>query len=105
MKIVANHYGEGGKSYEEYYYNVGKLIFMFRNDQHYDKPLSGKVVRTEESRFYFDNDRLVRWVDEKGNPAPSGGSQYQQKQDQILQTSSKFLVGARSKNATIESEP
>lgn len=102
VKIVANHYGEGGKSYEEYYYWKGKLIFVFRKDQRYDKPMSGKVVRTEENRFYFENDRLIRWIDEKGKQVASGTAEYQQRQDEYLQTSSKFVDGARSKNPTIE---
>jgi hypothetical protein len=104
VKIVANHYGEGGRSYEEYYYWQGKLIFVFGKDSRYDKPLSGKVVRTAESRCYFENDRLIRWIDEKGKQVPPGTAEYPEKQDEYLQTSSKFLDGARSKNAVIESE-
>lgn len=104
VKMVANHYGEGGKSYEEYYYRQGKLIFVFRRDSRYDRPMSGKVVRTEENRFYFENDRLIRWLSEKGKQVTSDAPEYPQKQDEILQDSSKFLEGARSKNAIIESE-
>jgi hypothetical protein len=102
VKIVANHYGEGGKATEEYYYWKGKLIFVYRKDYHYDKPMSGKVVRTEENRFYFDNGRLIRWINESGKPVASDTTEYQQKQDENLETSNKFLEGARSKNFTIE---
>lgn len=102
VKIVANNYGEGGKSTEEYYYSKGKLIFVYRKDSKYDRPMSGKVVRTEENRFYFDNDRLIRWINEAGKQVPSGNAGYQQKQDEYLQTSNKFLEGARSTNPTIE---
>jgi hypothetical protein len=104
VKIVANHYGEGGRSVEEYYYSIGKLIFVFRRDQHYNRPLSGKVVRSEESRFYFANDRLIRWVDEKGEQVPLGTTEYQEKQNEYRETSSKFLKGVRSKGSTIEAE-
>jgi hypothetical protein len=102
VKIVANHYGEGGKATEEYYYSKGKLIFVYRKDYHYDKPLSGKVVRTEENRFYFENDRLIRWINEPGKQVAPGTAEYWQKQDQYLQTSNKFLNGVRSKDLTIE---
>lgn len=102
VKIVANHYGEGGKATEEYYYSKGKLIFVYRKDYHYDKPLSGKVVRTEENRFYFENDRLIRWINESGKQVAPGTAEYRQKQDEYLQTSNKFLNGVRSKDLTIE---
>lgn len=104
VKIVANHYGESGRALEEYYYRAGKLIFVFRRDQQYDKPMSGKVVRTQENRFYFQNDRLIRWLNEKGRPVTPDTTDYEQKQDDYLQTSSKFLGGARSKESTIEAD-
>lgn len=104
VKMVANHYGEGGSAFEEYYYSGGKLIFLFRKDQSYDRPLSGKVVRTEQARFYFANDRLIRWLDEMGKQVSLSTDEAQQKQKDYLEISSKFLAGARSKSATIESE-
>jgi hypothetical protein len=102
VKIVVNHYGEGGKATEEYYYSKGKLIFVYRKDYRYDKPMSGKVVRTAENRFYFENDRLIRWINEAGKQVASGSAESQQKQDEYLQTSNKFLNGVRSKDLTIE---
>lgn len=102
VKIVANHYGEMGRSVEEYYYANGKLIFIFRRDFDYDKPLSGKVVRRRESRFYFQNDRLFRWINEEGKRVSPDSMEYEQRQNDILETSRKFVDGVRSKNATIE---
>lgn len=104
VKIVANHYGESGRALEEYYYQDGKLIFVFRRDQQYDKPLSGKVLRTQENRFYFQNDRLVRWLNENGRPVAPGTTDFEQKKDDYLKTSGKFLSGARSKEPTIEAD-
>ncbi|MDX6611272.1 MAG: hypothetical protein QOD75_458, partial [Blastocatellia bacterium] len=43
-KIVATYFGEGGKTEEEFYYSAGKLVFVFRRESRYDRPLSGKVV-------------------------------------------------------------
>ncbi len=102
VKIVANHYGEGGRSVEEYYYANGKLIFVYRKDLTYNTPLSGRVVKTLENRFYFQNDRLIRWINEAGKPVAPGTDEYRQKQDEHLETSSKFITAARSKNSTIE---
>jgi hypothetical protein len=102
VKIVATYYGESGRSLEEYYYAKEKLIFVFRKEFRYDRPLSGKVVHTYENRFYFANDRLIEWLNSQSKPTPNGIADYQKKQDEYLETSRKFVDGARSKASTIE---
>ena len=102
VKIVATHYGESGRSFEEYYYANDKLIFVFRKEFRYDKPMSGKVVNTSENRFYFWNDRLIQWLNNQGDPTPNGIADYKQKQAEYLESSRKFLNGARSNASTIE---
>ena len=103
VKISATFYGESGKASEEYYYWDGKLIFVLRTDYAYSKPLSGKVVRTELSRFYFNNDKLIRWLDENQKQVASETSEYIEKQKEYLDSSRLFTDGARSKKTTIES--
>jgi hypothetical protein len=102
MKIGAIFYGESGKAAEEYYYWDGKLIFVLRTDYAYTKPFSGKVARTEVSRFYFNDDKLIRWIDESGKQVTSGSSEYAEKQKEYLDNSKLFTEGARSNKATIE---
>lgn len=102
VKIVATHYGETGKSLEEYYFASEKLIFVYFKESRYSRPLSGKVVHSYENRFYFAKDRLIDWRNSMGRPAPNGMSDYQEKQDEFLEASRKFLEGARSKAARIE---
>ncbi len=87
---------------EEYYYWNEKLIFVFRRDYTYDEPMSGKVVSTEANRFYFSNDRLIRWIDQNGKSKSLGGGDFQAKQYELLETSTKFLKAARSPGPTIE---
>lgn len=103
MKIAATFYGETGKTSEEYYYWDGKLIFVLRKESRYSKPLSGRVVATKENRFYFKDDKLIRWIDENGKQAASDTSEYADKQKEYLDSSKQFTEGARSKKATIES--
>ena len=103
MKMVANHFGEGGKAVEEFYYWDDRLIFVFRTDSFYDKHMSGKVARKEENRFYFDNDRLIRWVGENAKQIESSNSEYAGKEKDYLQLSKEFADGARASKATIES--
>ena len=103
FKIAATFYGETGRASEEYYYWDDKLIFVLRTDHTYSKPLSGKIVRTRTSRFYFSDDKLIRWIDEDGKQVASDKSEYAEKQKDYLDSSKQFTEGARSKNPTIES--
>jgi hypothetical protein len=100
VKIAATYYGEGGRADEEYYYQDGKLIFVYRMDSTYSRPLSGKVIRRSENRFYFQNDRLIKWLDENSK-AVSDGEEYLKQQAEYLEASNRFVIGARSSNPTI----
>jgi hypothetical protein len=103
MKMVATFFGESGRAVEEYYFWNGQLIFVFHTDNHYDKPLSGKVVRKIESRFYFKNDKLIRWLDENGKEVATDSADYGPKQADYLKMSKQFVDGVKSKATTIES--
>ena len=103
MKIVASHFGEGGKAVEEYYYWDDQLIFVLRVDSRYDKPGSGKVVRKEENRFYFNEGRLIRWVGHKAKQVKSSNSEYPEQEKQYIQLSKELVEGARAAKPTIES--
>lgn len=105
MKLAATYLGESGRATEEYYYWNDKLIFVFRKDSRYDKPLSGKVVSTTENRFYFNDRGMIRWIDENGKQVGLDVPEYHDKQVEYLKNSKEFSDGARSKNHTIESEP
>jgi hypothetical protein len=102
VKMTASYFGESGKATEEYYYWNEKLIFVFRRDHTYDKPMSGKIVSTRANRFYFSNDRLIRWIDENGKARSSSDVDFQEKEQELLKTSSTFSKAARSPVATIE---
>lgn len=104
MKMVAMFFGETGKAVEEYYFWNGQLIFVFRTDNNYDKPLSGKVVKKTESRFYFKDDKLIRWLDENGKEIATDSTDYSGKQTDYLKTAKQLSEGANSKRPTIESQ-
>jgi len=65
MKIAAIFYGESHRTTCDYYFHEGRLIFAFQKRFNYKEPLSGKVVSTEEDRFYFNDDNLIKWLDGK----------------------------------------
>jgi hypothetical protein len=101
-KLVATHYGETGRSSEEFYYWEGRLIFVFRRQHTYDAPMSGKVSKTAEDRLYFRDGRLIRWVNERGRQVAPGGREYVEAQSRHADSSKLFLDGARSPRTTIE---
>jgi opacity protein-like surface antigen len=104
VKILATYYGEMGRTNEEFYYRDSKLIFVLRTELNYKRPLSGKVVSTKLNRFYFHDDKLIRWIDESGKLMASDSSEFQEQEKDSLDTSKKFIDGARSKYPTIESD-
>jgi hypothetical protein len=101
-KMVATYLGESGRATEEFYFWNGDLIFVFRKESMYDKPLSGKIASSKESRFYFDKGRLVRWIDEKGKQVSPSSAEFTEKQDEHYKTSSTLVDGAKSTAKTIE---
>lgn len=101
VKIAATFNGETNRWFEEFYYLNGKLMFVFRKQEVYDRPM-GKVVKTNENRFYFNNDELIRWVNEHGKEVAAGDSEYPKRRAQYLGSSKLFTEGARSREATIE---
>jgi len=101
VKIVARHYGEGGNTVVEHYYRNGQLIFVFERISHYDRPMSGKAIRTIDNRYYFQDHNLTRWIDENGNSV-SQNAVYRLKESELLEHSNTFLTGARSSKRIVE---
>jgi len=104
MKMVATFFGETGKAVEEYYFWNGKLIFVFSVDNRYDKPLSGKVARKTEGRFYFKDDKLIKWLGGDGKEVASDSSEFAVKQTDYLKIARQLSEGANSKSPTIEDQ-
>jgi hypothetical protein len=102
VKMAATHLGETGRSLEEFYYRDGELIFVFYRRETYDAPMSGKVSKTAEERFYFAGGRLIRWLDSRGRAVAQGRGEYREVQARYLDSSRRFAEGALSPNSTIE---
>jgi hypothetical protein len=102
VKVAATHFGETGRSFEEFYYWDGKLIFVFHRRETYDEPMSGKVSKTAEERFYFDDGRLIRWLDPRGRAVAPDSGEYREAQARHLESSERFVEGARSQKSTVE---
>jgi hypothetical protein len=102
MKIATINQGETGRWLEDFYYWGGKLIFVYRKRETYDKPYSGKVASTTENRFYFNDDKLIRWINENAKQVAPGGSEYREQQDNYLRVSQRLVEGSRSRTTVVE---
>ena len=105
VKISATFYGEIGRATDEFYYSNDKLIFVYRKHLHYSGQLTGKVVRTTENRYYFKDDKLIRWIGEDGKQVSPTAPEFAQGEARVLASSKQFIEGARSKEPTIEDVP
>ena len=57
QKLTAELLGETGRSTEELYF-ANKLVFVYRVDEWYDRPLSGRVVRRVATRYYLSRGQI-----------------------------------------------
>lgn len=86
QKADVNYYGEMGKLTEEYYFSEGNVFFVFTQQHAYDQPIymeGSKVVKTEEHRYYFHNNKLIRWLDP--NKEKVADADFKQKESEIFQ--------------------
>jgi len=68
-KAILTFYGETGQSTSEYYFSNGQLFFCFERTKTYSQSISaGKttVSKIEENRYYFNGQRLIRWINSSG---------------------------------------
>ena len=62
QKIRAEFLGETGRATEEFYFANGEPVFVYRVDEWYDRPLSGRVVRRIATRYYLSRGQILRRV-------------------------------------------
>ena len=88
-KLSATFFGETGKALEEYYFWNSELIFVFRVESRYTKPLSGVVQSKTEERFYFDGGKLIQWLnaDKKRGPL---NAEAEKRGRELLESAAKY---------------
>jgi len=99
-KIAVTHLGESGRTLETLYFRGPSLIFVFRRSMRYDR-LHGRVQSTEEDRFYFDRNRMVRWVGGGGKLVPRSNARYAEQEADNLRFAARVLAAARSRASTL----
>ena len=100
-KLVARHYGESGRSTEEFYFWKNQLFFVLISNRSYEFPIAsakttGRETRTQQ-RFYFRNGKLTRWVDENKQSPSVSSPEALKKRDEVLSFARDYLGKARQK--------
>lgn len=88
-KLSATFFGETGKATEEYYFWDSELIFVFRVESRYTKPLSGVVKSKTEERLYFAGGKLIRWLGPDKKPHTMAGDAEKRGQE-LLASAKKY---------------
>lgn len=65
-KIDARIYGETGRAHEEYFFRAGEAYLVLDTEDRYTHLPSRNVTRTTRTRTSFNGDRLIEWIDSKG---------------------------------------
>jgi hypothetical protein len=77
-EIISQHFTDTCRTFTEYYFDDGMLIFILKENYIYNKPASyteekarekgdsawydDRKTRLEISRFYFNKNKLIKWV-------------------------------------------
>lgn len=98
-KIVITSYSRTMRSIEEYYYGTGGLFFVFNQNQIFE-PLppdyhDTELVDTKENRYYFSNNKMIRWLDENKRQVSKNDPEFTKKQNKILNDSRKYTAKAK----------
>lgn len=97
--IKVGLYGETGRKELEYYFHNDVLFFAFVTDYSYNRPIyytgedvtegdeafdPNKTVKNE-NRYYFFENKMIRWLDSKKNQVPSSKPGYKEKGEGIFE--------------------
>jgi hypothetical protein len=98
-------YGESGKAFEEYYYRNGSLIFAFRQSYRYNvpfnvtpevakeigvEPFDDKKTKILEDRYYFHENRMIRWVNEEKKDVDVKSREFKEAEKELVEFSAEI---------------
>ncbi|MEM9300429.1 MAG: hypothetical protein AAGA64_18890 [Bacteroidota bacterium] len=100
VKIRIEYLGETGKLYREFYIQENQLLFVFDQEFNYNMPYyidskkakemgfdegyDTKKTKKLEHRYYFYNNRLIRWINPEGEHQTQENSDWNEKQKYYL---------------------
>jgi hypothetical protein len=99
-KIYVEHFGEDSRTFTEYYFDDGNLIYMLKQEFVYNKPAAyteekakaandsiwydDKKTRLEISAFYFYDNKLIKWVRPGGQDVAVNTAEFTEKEPILL---------------------
>jgi hypothetical protein len=99
--IIDTDYGEMGKQRTEYYYDKNEIIFIYSVHYKYQVPMYDSSFQMsksvlEENRFYFNNHKMIKWIDENKKDIPVNSTEFKESAAAQLDDSREI----RKKNTT-----
>jgi hypothetical protein len=89
VKATITFEGDREDLTSEYYFHNQHLIFVFKKKIDYDKPkwddhfdINKRTIF--ENRFYFNSDKLIKWIDADKNIRKATDPEFKKKEQQIL---------------------
>ncbi len=113
--IISRLHGESGKVVEEFYYKDDNLFFAFSKSHQYNVPyyVTEDIARdipspafdpektiVSENRYYFTNNRLIRWLDSDNKPIKSNTDKFKKTGKDVLEFSNELfsIIQEHNKN-------
>lgn len=91
-KINAVVPNEDGGGFEDFYYDGGKLLFVYRTFE------SGGGVKVED-RFYFREGAMFKWIDQVKKTVPASSDNFASEAERLTGNSAKFLAALQKTGA------
>ncbi len=111
--IQVEFFGESGKTFEEYYYQNGSLIFVFNERHDYNVPFyvtpelakeigsdeyfDGKKTKITENRYYFNGGKMIRWLNKEKEKVDTKSEVFRETEKQIMDFSNEMLTKVKRK--------
>ena len=99
-KIYVQHFGEKSRSFTEYYFDDGQLIYIIKQEFIYNKPntyteekaraandsewYDDKKTRLEISAYYFNNNKLIKWLGPGGKDIAVNTPEFTEKEPVLI---------------------
>jgi len=90
-KIHVIYFGETGKMLGDYYLHKEHLIFAHTKKIDYNEPF-GKIAHTQENIYYFNNHKMIKWVNADGVAISYDSPEFEKEQQSVLKSLDELLT-------------
>jgi hypothetical protein len=105
--IISEYFGDSGRVINRYYFNENEMIFVYREDYIYNRPIyyneemakaagdnewydDSKSIRLTNRFFFFDS-KLDKWFDYDNKEVPKTDPRFKKKQTEIAGAAVLYL--------------